>query len=40
MFVTRKPGGAKPLVKGVQGPTDRPKPLVDRPYIESVQVET
>jgi hypothetical protein len=33
MFVTRRPCGAKPQVKGAQGPADRP-------HFESAQAET
>jgi hypothetical protein len=33
MFVTHRPHGAKPQVKGAQGPAGRP-------HFESVQVET
>jgi hypothetical protein len=40
MFVTRKPRGAKPQVKGAQGPADQPNPMADRPHFESVQAET
>jgi hypothetical protein len=40
MFVTRRPRGAKPQVKGAQGPTDRPNPMAGRPHFESVQAET
>jgi hypothetical protein len=40
MFMTRRPRGAKPKVKGAQGPTGRHNPLADRPNFESVQAET
>jgi hypothetical protein len=40
MFATRRPRGAKPLVKGAQGPIGRPNPLAGWPHFESVQAET
>jgi hypothetical protein len=40
MFVTCRPRGAKPQVRGAQGPTDRPIPMVGLPHFESVQAET
>jgi hypothetical protein len=40
MFVTRRPRGAKPQVKGTQGPAGWPNPLAGRPHFESVQTET
>jgi hypothetical protein len=40
MFVTHRPGGAKPQVKGAQGPVGRPNPLADRPHFELVQAKT
>jgi hypothetical protein len=40
MFVTRRPCGDKPQVKGAQGPAGRPNSIVGRPHFESVQTET
>jgi hypothetical protein len=40
MFVTCRPRGAKPQVKGAQGPADRPNPMVGRPHFESVRTGT
>jgi hypothetical protein len=40
MFVTRRPHGAKPQVKGAQGPASQPNALAGRPDFESVQAET
>jgi hypothetical protein len=40
MFVTRRPHGVKPRVKGAQGLASRPNPLAGWPYFESVQAET
>jgi hypothetical protein len=40
MFVTRRPRGAKPQVKGAQGPVGRPIPMAGRPHSKSVQAET
>jgi hypothetical protein len=40
MFVTRRPCGAKPQVKGAQGPAGRPNPMANRSHFESVQAET
>jgi hypothetical protein len=40
LFVTRRPRGAKPQVKGAQEPAGRPNPLAGRSHFESVQVET
>jgi hypothetical protein len=40
MFVTRRPRGAKPQVKGTQGPASRPNPMAGQPHFESVWVET
>jgi hypothetical protein len=40
MFVTRRPRGAKPQVKGAQGPAGRPNPMAVQPYFESVQADT
>jgi hypothetical protein len=39
-FVTCSPRGAKPQVKGAQGPAGRPNPMVVRPYFELVPTET
>jgi hypothetical protein len=38
--MTRRPHGAKPQVKGAQGPAGRPNPMAGRPHFESVQAET
>jgi hypothetical protein len=38
--VTRRPHGAKPQVKGAQGPTGQPNPFAGRPHFESVHAET
>jgi hypothetical protein len=38
--VTRRTHGAKPQVKGAQGPDGRSNPLPDQPHYESVQAET
>jgi hypothetical protein len=40
MFVTRRPHGAKPQVKGAQGPANGPNTLAGRPQFESVPAET
>jgi hypothetical protein len=40
MFVTPKPHGAKPQVKGAQGLAGRPNPMAGRPHFESVQAGT
>jgi hypothetical protein len=40
MFVTRRPHGVKPQVKGTQGPGGQPNPLAGRPHIELVQAKT
>jgi hypothetical protein len=40
MFVTRRPRGVKPQVKGAQGPADRPNPMAGWPHIESVRART
>jgi hypothetical protein len=40
MFVTRRPHGDKPHVKGAQEPAGRPNPMASRPHFESVQAET
>jgi hypothetical protein len=40
MFVTCRPHGAKPQVKGASGPAGQPNPMVGRPHFESVQAET
>jgi hypothetical protein len=40
MFATHRPHGAKPQVKGAQGPAGQPNPLVGRPHFESVQAMT
>jgi hypothetical protein len=40
MFVTHRPRGAKPQVKGAQGPVGRPNPLAYRPHFVSAQAET
>jgi hypothetical protein len=40
MFVTCRPRGAKPQVKGAKGPAGRPNPIGGRPHFESVQAET
>jgi hypothetical protein len=39
-FLTRRPCGAKPHVKGAQGPAGWHNPLVDRSHFESVQTKT
>jgi hypothetical protein len=39
-FLTRRPHGAKPQVKGTQGLAGRPNPFADRPDFELVQAET
>jgi hypothetical protein len=36
MSVTYRPRGAKPQVKGVQGPADRPNPMAGWPHFESI----
>jgi hypothetical protein len=38
--MTCRPHGARPEVKGAQGPATRPDHLADRPHFESVQAET
>jgi hypothetical protein len=40
IFVTRRLRGAKPQVRGAQGPASWPNPMVGRPHFESVQAET
>jgi hypothetical protein len=40
MFLTCRPCGAKPQVKGAQGPASRPNPLAGWPHVESVKAET
>jgi hypothetical protein len=40
MFVTCRPCGAEPQVKGAQGPAGRPNPMACRPHFESVHAET
>jgi hypothetical protein len=40
MFVARRPRGAKPQVKGAQGPAGRPNLMAVRPHFESVQAGT
>jgi hypothetical protein len=40
IFVTRRPHGAKPQVKGAQGPTGRPNPMAGQPHFESVRAGT
>jgi hypothetical protein len=40
MFVTHRPCGAKPQVKGAQGPIGRRNPMAGRPDFESVQAKT
>jgi hypothetical protein len=40
MFVTLRPRGAKPQVKGAQGLAGRPNPMAGQPHFESVQAET
>jgi hypothetical protein len=40
IFVTRRPRGAKPQVKGAQGSSGRPNPLAGRSHFESVQAKT
>jgi hypothetical protein len=40
IFVTRRPHGAKPQVKGAQGPASQPNPMAGQPHFESVQAET
>jgi hypothetical protein len=40
MFVTRRPRGAKPQVKGAQGPAGQPIPMAGWPHFELVQAET
>jgi hypothetical protein len=40
MYVTCRPRGAKPQVKGAQGPVGRPNPFAGRPQFESVPAET
>jgi hypothetical protein len=39
MFVTRRPHGAKPHVKGTQGLAGRANPMAGRPDFESIQAE-
>jgi hypothetical protein len=36
MFLTRRPCGAKPQVKGEQGLASRPNPMADPPHFVSV----
>jgi hypothetical protein len=40
MFVTRRPHGVKPQIKGAQGPAERPNPMASRQHFELVQAET
>jgi hypothetical protein len=40
MFLTRGPCGAKPQVKGAQGPIGRPNPMAGRPHFELVRAGT
>jgi hypothetical protein len=40
MFVTCKPHGAKPQVKGARGPAGKPNPLADQSHFELVKAET
>jgi hypothetical protein len=40
MFVTRRPHGVEPQVKGDQGPTSRPNPMTGRPHFVFVQAKT
>jgi hypothetical protein len=40
MFVTCRPCGAKPQVKGAQGLVGQPSPMAGQPHFESVQIET
>jgi hypothetical protein len=40
MFVTRRPCGDKPQVKGAQGPAGQTNPNTGWPHFESVQAET
>jgi hypothetical protein len=40
MFVTRRTHGAKPQVKGAQGPAGRPNPMPGRPHFELVRAGT
>jgi hypothetical protein len=39
MFVTRRPRGAKPQVKGLKG-QPASHPLASRPHFESIQAKT
>jgi hypothetical protein len=40
MFLSRRPHGTKPQVKGAQGPADWPNPMAGQPHFDSVQVRT
>jgi hypothetical protein len=40
MFVTCRPHGAKPQIKGAQGPAGRPNPMAGWPHFESAQAGT
>jgi hypothetical protein len=40
IFVTPRLCGAKPQVRGAQGPASWPNPMVSRPHFESIQAET
>jgi hypothetical protein len=40
MFLTHRPCGAKPQVKGSQGPASRPNPMAIQPHFESIWTGT